>query len=96
MDNPKELDETMKKEIPEIADYFGMELTYNLSMPGKIIDSNTPVIHGDTLTWKVDAYRFFFTDYTLHTKSRKPNIWAFGLTGLLILLITGSFWIKKK
>lgn len=93
--NPKEVEEAMINELPEFDRYFKMNIHYSLSIPGKTIETNTQVIKGDTLAWKVDGYRIFFTEYTLHAKSRKPNVWAFAVTGLFILLVAGSFWIKR-
>ncbi len=92
----KKLEENFDKQMPNFTKYFGETLNYKLAMPGKIIKSSTPVIKGGTLCWTVDANRFFFTDYTLEAKSRKANIWAFVITGILILLAGVSFGVKKK
>jgi hypothetical protein len=96
IDIDEKSEEWIKKEFPDFMRYFGMDLNYILSMPGKIIETNTSIITGDTLTWKVDAYRFFFNDYTLYAKSRKPNTWAFWVTGAIIILVIASFWVKRK
>lgn len=93
---PKELEKKFEEQMPNFTKYFTETINYKLAVPGKIIKSNTPIIKGDTLCWKVDAERFFFTDYALEAKSRKANIWAFVVTGILILLAGISFGIKKK
>lgn len=95
-DSDKDLDEKFKTEFPSFMEYFGTELNYQLSLPGKIVETNTPIVFGDTLSWKVDANRFFFTDYTLTATSRKPNFWAFGVTGIIVVLGLVGLWIKRK
>ena len=92
----KEIEEKFENEFPNYAKSFGMELDYGLSLPGKIIETNAPFLSGDTLRWKVDGYRFFFNDYKLYGVSRKPNYWAFGVTGIIVLLSILGFWVKKK
>lgn len=91
-----EMSERMENELPDFMRFFGIELNYNLSMPGKIIETNAPFIEGDTLIWRVEAYRFFMKDYTLHAESRKPNYGAFVLTGILIGASVLGFWVRKK
>lgn len=93
---PKELEKKFEEQMPNFTKYFTETLNYKLAMPGKIIKASTPVIKGDTLCWTVNADRFFFIDYTLEAKSRKANIWAFVVTGIVILLTGVSFGIKKK
>lgn len=93
---PKELEKKFEEQMPNFRKYFTETINYKLAVPGKIIKSNTPIIKGDTLCWKVDAERFFFTDYQLEVKSRKANIWAFVVTGILVLLAGMSFGVKKK
>jgi hypothetical protein len=95
-DMPKELEKDFDKRIPDFTKYFSQTLNYKLAMPGKIIKTSTSMIKGDTLCWTVDANRFFFTDYALEAKSRKANVWTFLVTGIVILLATLSFLIKKK
>lgn len=38
------------------------------------------------LVWKVDAYRVLADNYRLQAESRVMNIWAFVLTGLLLVV----------
>ena len=75
---------------------FSEFLNYNLIMPGKLVETNAKQTHGDTLSWKVDAYRFFFNDYEIRAESRVANIWAFIVSGLFILGVALSFFIKRK
>ena len=94
--------ENLKKKIKADKSFeqflmpFGSHYYYELLIPGKIIETNSTQKHGDTLSWNVDAYRFFFTDYTIKAESRVANIWAFIVSGLFILGVALSFFIKRK
>jgi hypothetical protein len=68
----------------EFSSYFKNEYNYKLIMPGKVIESNGVSLNGDTLSWKVNAYRFAFIDYKMAATSRTINIWACVLTGFII------------
>lgn len=59
-----------------------------------MISANTTFRDREYLVWKVDAYRLLAGEYSLTARSRVPNVWAFILTGVLILLGIG-FWIKS-
>jgi hypothetical protein len=68
-------------------------ISYELIIPGKILQTNSPIIHSDTLIWKVDGMRLLFDDYSLTAEYRVANRWTFVLTGLLIALAIGGFII---
>lgn len=75
---------TGKERIAEILD---PQFNYELIMPGKVISSNAPYYEKNTLVWKVNAWRFLTSDYTITAKSRKVNLW----TVILTLLFAGAF-----
>lgn len=91
----------MKKYESELKDakyiqYFDKEFAYKLILPGKIIQSNNAIVQGDTLIWKLTAYRLTPADYVIEAQSRKANIWAVLITGIVILLAIGSLIWKPK
>jgi putative transmembrane protein len=55
-------------------------------MPGELLSSNTVSVEDGMLVWKVDAYRVLADNYRLQAESRVMNIWAFVLTGLLLVV----------
>jgi hypothetical protein len=73
-----------------------MELDYGLSMPGKYIETNTPIVHSDTLSWKINADRILLKDCTLTATSRKSNYWAFAVTAVIVVFGILGLWIKRK
>lgn len=97
----KDNDSPMKKYDDDFSNqlfvgYFGKSFTYNLKMPGKITLPNNAVIKGDTLVWRLTAYRMGHDDYVIGAQSRRANIWTFILTGIVLAIAVGSFLIKPK
>ncbi len=93
--NPMNKYESDLKES-KFMQYFGKEFVYKLILPGKIIQPNNAIVQGDTLVWKLTAYRLIPADYVIEAQSRKANVWAFLLTGIIFLLAIGSFIWKPK
>jgi hypothetical protein len=80
----------------EFLNLFAESFTYRLKMPGSILKANNAVINGDILKWQLTAYRMVYEAYTIEAQSRKANLWAFVLTGILIIVAVGSFLYKPK
>ena len=90
----QEVDKKFDEETRSV-ELFGVVIQYELNMPGQMLSANTTFREDGHWVWKVDAYRLLAGEYLLTAESRVPNIWAFILTGLLILLGIG-YWIKKR
>lgn len=80
----------------EFVALFTKEFNYKLCMPGRVTPKENVVMQGDTLSWKLTAYRMVYNDYVIEAESRKANVWAFILSGLIVVLAIGSFWYKPK
>jgi len=76
--------------------YFGKTFTYKLVLPGKIVQPNNAIVQGDTMIWRLTAYRMIPEDYVIEAQSRKANVWAFILTGIIAIIAIGSFLWKPK
>jgi len=90
--------ESMNQEFEEATSVAGLlldEISYELVIPGKLLQTNTPIIESGTLKWKVDGFRLLFDDYTLTAEYRVANRWAFVLTGLLVLVAGGGMVIIR-
>ena len=83
-------------EKQDFISYFGKEFNYNLCMPGRVTPKENVVMQGDTLNFKLTAYRMVYNDYVIEAESRKANVWAFIVSGLILALAIGSFWYKPK
>ena len=90
-DNKKPMDDLFEDK-GRIAELFGYAVQFELSMPGRVVSTNAAMQIGESLIWKVDAFRLLDSDYMLAAESRVVNYWAFGITLLLILLIGGYCW----
>lgn len=76
--------------------YFTKSVDYKLLLPGKITDPGNAVIRGDTLHWRLTAYRMVYSDCEISAQSRKANLWAFILSGIIVLLAVGSYFYRFK
>jgi hypothetical protein len=80
----------------EFINLFGVSYEYKLMLPGKIIQPNNAILHGDTLVWKLDAYRMVYSEYAISAQSRKANVWAFILSALVVVTAVFSYFYKLK
>lgn len=80
----------------KIMELFGYQIKFELEMPGELISINTALNEGNRWIWKVDAYRLLAGNYTLQAESRTMNVWAFCVTGLLILLAGYGIFRRKR
>jgi hypothetical protein len=98
----EELDKIVEQKTA-LIDLFETGLYFSLEMPGELIDTNTALTaltDHQSLTWTVDAYRFLAHDYILQAQSRTCNVWAFIVTGLILLLavycFAGLYALRKR
>lgn len=75
---------------------FLPSINYKLILPGKVTQLGDAIIQGDTLIYKLTAYRMIPADYVIEAQSRKANVWAFILTGIIMIVAVGSFVWKPK
>jgi len=94
-DSPMEIYEK-DYEKQDFVQYLKAEFTYKLKMPGIILHTNNAVVKDEVIIWKLNSYRMLYDDYTLEAQSRKTNIWAFILTGIILALAIGSFIYKPR
>jgi hypothetical protein len=79
-----------------LVDLVEHTVSYKLMLPGTVIQSGDAIIHGDTLCWNLTGYRMIPGDYTLEAQSRKANVWAFILTGIVLMVAVGGLVLKWK
>ncbi|MCX6244293.1 MAG: hypothetical protein NTU98_06255 [Bacteroidetes bacterium] len=54
-------------------------------LPGLITGTNSSVLNGNRVSWDVFPMAFLLEDYTMVAESRVINVWAFVLSGLIVL-----------
>ena len=93
-------------EIPEADSYSealwyqsvglgGLKVSYNLRMPGKVIDAGRGQVEDGVIQYRFGADYLTVGDYTFTATSRCVNVWAFLLSGLILVIAVGSFFIKR-
>ena len=86
----------IEKKNKTFIDYFHEETLFKTIIPGKLINTNARKINHDTLSWKVNAYKFIFKEYELKAGSRVINWWAFWVTGIIIFLALIIKFLSNK
>jgi hypothetical protein len=54
-------------------------------MPGLITGTNSSTLNGNLVSWDLFPMAFLLEDYTMEAESRVINVWAFVLSGLILL-----------
>ncbi len=97
----KAYNEHLFDEFEQICDnrlFYFMDDDYvvEIEVPGLLYETNALSINGNKLHWEFDCNQFQFTDCELVAKYRITNIWAFVLTGLIILALIVWLFRRKK
>jgi len=80
----------------QFIEYFTKSVNYKMLLPGKITEPQNAIVNGDTLVWKLTAYRMVYGDYEIEAQSRKANVWAFIVSGFILIIAAGSYFLKLK
>jgi hypothetical protein len=71
---------------------------HEITLPGMLLETNAQQILEGTPVWDFTLSAYFYSDFTMWAESRKPNNWAFIVTGILVLLmlVFAVFHIRKR
>jgi hypothetical protein len=64
-------------------------------MPGLITGTNSTALAGNRVSWDLVPMAFLLEDYTMVVESRVINVWAFLLSGLVLLSLVGLLVVKS-
>ena len=71
--------------------------SYSLVMPGKVTDTGCGLLSEEgAIIYKLDMSRLIPGKYVITATSRVTNIWAFGVTALVILVAIVSLFRKRN
>ncbi|MCK5337441.1 MAG: hypothetical protein KAJ50_01470 [Bacteroidales bacterium] len=73
---------------------FSEKYTLEAEMPGLITETNSTMMHGNTVSWDLAALSFYFEDYEMYVESRVVNYWAFIVSGIIVLLLLITVIVK--
>jgi len=71
------------------------EFHVEAEMPGLITGTNSSMLNGNRVTWDVFPMGFLLEDYTMVVESRVINVWAFVLSGIIILGLLFMLTVKS-
>jgi hypothetical protein len=60
------------------------------------VQTNSPIAEGQTQTWKFDGEQYGMTDYVMEAESRVENLWAFGVTVTVALVLGGIILYGRR
>jgi hypothetical protein len=64
-------------------------------LPGVITATNSSVLKGNRMSWDVFPMAFLLEDYKMEAESRVVNLWAFILSGLVLLTLIALLVIRS-
>ena len=70
---------------------FSFGTVYDLVMPGTVTDAGMGEYDGAVIHYRLGGEQLIPGAYTITAASRVTNIWAFIVTGLILILAVGSF-----
>jgi len=65
---------------------FMDEYSQTVEMPGLITETNSILVTGNKVSWKVNGDKIIFHNYEMKVESRVVNRWAFIVSGIILLL----------
>ena len=67
-----------------------------INMPWTVVNSNADSVSGARLFWRPLVTKFLFKEYQMYAESRKMNMWALIVSGLVIIATLLLLFKKKK
>lgn len=58
---------------------------HTIEMPGQVITHNADSVSGNKLIWSPPALKFMVRDYSFQAESRMPNLWAWMVSGAVVV-----------
>ena len=87
-------------DVKEKLTKFPDSWEYSAVMPGLLLETNSPSIQGNCVTWKFSPDQAKVGPYVMHASSRVANVWAFivsaGLLLVLVVILVVSIVRRKR
>ncbi len=78
------------KTVLEKMDHFSSangSYKNEVTMPGIILNTNAKTVEGNKVIWEFEEGRFRYEDFTMTVQSRIVNVWAFIVSGAIVLIV---------
>ena len=93
--NPSLFGEFNRK-LKFLENLIGMENFHvEAEMPGLITATNSSALSGNRVSWEIFPMAFLLEDYSMTVESRVINVWAFVISGLILLGLVGLLVVKS-
>lgn len=66
---------------------FDEMFRHSVTMPGKLVSTNSRAVEGNTVMWYVDSVRSLDRPYVMEAESVRTNVWAWVVTVLAVMLL---------
>lgn len=86
----------MEEFVEQLLEVMTLRVDAQLMLPGRITHANIGIIEPQGLSYRVSGERMIPGDYTVTAQSRATNVWAFLLTGLIMVLAIVSFRLPTR
>jgi len=100
VDRLKEIQPPLFQEFNRKAKFLENILTMEefhveTEMPGLITGTNSSMLNGNRVSWDVFPMEFLLEDYSMVVESRVINVWAFVLSGIIVLGLLCMVTVKS-
>ena len=85
----------LENRIEFVSDAYAGKYHHIIRMPWAVVETNADSVNNQELHWKPPVIKFILNDYTMTARSRKMNIWAMVISGVVILLTFVLFYFRK-
>jgi len=90
----KRLDKGVESKVNFMSWASEGKYLHTIAMQGEIVNHNADSVAGNEFYWKPSYLKFAFKDYTFFVETKKPNIWAWIVS---LIVIGGTAWgLRKK
>lgn len=87
---------TYEGETAQYEQLLSFGAPYDLVMPGTVTDASIGEYDGEVIHYQLGGERMIPGPYTISATSRVTNLWAFFVTGLVVIFAIGSFFYRRK
>lgn len=86
----------LESRIGFVSKTYSGKFSHIIRMPWPVVETNADSVNNRELYWHPPVIKFLLKDYTMTARSRKMNVWAVVISGVVILLTFASFFIRRN
>lgn len=86
----------IEKRLEFLSDAYSGQYVHTIEMPWDVVESNADSVIGNKLFWRPPVVKFLLADYTMSATSRKMNIWSVALSGFVVCVTVGMYFVRRR